>query len=868
VLDQMNPGALGVNLVVEELNTKEKLVVKQVECIDEHQANEALEELMPLLKLQHAHVSVYRELFILWDRERSSLALCLVMEYSEGSFQQVIERKRTDRAVIDAQWMRRVLGQVMDALEYLHHLDIIHRNLKPSNVALVRPDHCQLQDLSSHTLMSDQAKWNVRAEEDPFQKSWMAPEALSFSFSQKSDIWSLGCIILDMLSCSFLDGIAGQCQPRLRRELGRAGHWLRCSRSGTEQGAAGARAPGPRPRLTVGLRGRAGSAVCPALGARHGLRRQRGPACPQATEAMRLRKSMRRLPDGLAGVLRTAEQRKVPGAGTFSPLLPAMLQVHPGQRMTIRDVIRATLRSRGLRPPHMALVAQRPQDVPPPVADVLLGNNMASVVGGTLRQAERAPGAVPRSVSRGVRPPAAPFASGLRRPPGAGTWAGRSPGARGHTAPVGSPAGDGRTVSGDRGSEASACGAAAEDTSPSRPSRSGWEAMKNLTNQPEVQLRALKRLLQLSNAQQGLPWPVELVELVTPIMKQHERLLDVQLCACALLQSVLGQALARDPAAEVPRDSSLALALLSATRSHPEAESLLVSAYSLLAIICKDQPVSEELQAAGVFEHVLERLDSFSQNRDICVNCLSLLWTLLVDAVVVNKAPLEKAMVLVARVLAAYPQDVEIAEAGCAVLWLLSALGEPRGGRAGPGGHGRGQGSAVTVATAGCLEEEQSVQVVALLLRGMQLCPERVLLVVNACRGLASLAKASELAAFQMVLPGKAGGLALMVGTYGAHRDDPEVVENICMLLARLAAYKEIAWEMVSSDTEPLVLEVKERFASSSKLVSYAEEVLLALRAAEPPHAASVCSEESLPSQTDSLQASRPPCSGLTLSRS
>jgi serine/threonine protein kinase len=40
---------------------------------------------------------------------------------------------------------------------------------------------------------------------DPCQKSWMAPEALNFSFSQKADIWSLGCIILDMASCSFLD---------------------------------------------------------------------------------------------------------------------------------------------------------------------------------------------------------------------------------------------------------------------------------------------------------------------------------------------------------------------------------------------------------------------------------------------------------------------------------------------------------------------------------------------------------------------------------------------------------------------------------------------------------------------------------------
>lgn len=38
----------------------------------------------------------------------------------------------------------------------------------------------------------------------PDHKSWMAPEALQFSFSDKSDIWSLGCILLDMLNCSYL----------------------------------------------------------------------------------------------------------------------------------------------------------------------------------------------------------------------------------------------------------------------------------------------------------------------------------------------------------------------------------------------------------------------------------------------------------------------------------------------------------------------------------------------------------------------------------------------------------------------------------------------------------------------------------------
>lgn len=50
-----------------------------------------------------------------------------------------------------------------------------------------------------------------------------------------------------------------------------------------------------------------------------------------------------------------------------------------------------------------------------------------------------------------------------------------------------------------------------------------------------------------------------------------------------------------------------------------------------------------------------------------------------VPAVIANKAPWEKAPALIAEVLATYPTDAEMAEASCAVLWLLSLLGEQPG---------------------------------------------------------------------------------------------------------------------------------------------------------------------------------------------
>ncbi|XP_054376811.1 serine/threonine kinase-like domain-containing protein STKLD1 isoform X26 [Pongo abelii] len=526
VLYQLNPGALGVNLVVEEMETKVKHVIKQVECMDDHYASQALEEI-------------------------SSLYLCLVMEFNELSFQEVIEDKRKAKEIIDSEWMQNVLGQVLDALEYLHHLDIIHRNLKPSNIILISSDHCKLQDLSSNVLMTDKAKWNIRAEEDPFRKSWMAPEALNFSFSHKSDIWSLGCIILDMTSCSFMDG----------------------------------------------------------------------------TEAMHLRKSLRQSPGSLKAILKTMEEKQIPDVETFGNLLPLMLQIDPSDRITIKDVVHITFVSGSFKSSCVSLTLHR-QMVPASITDMLLEGNVASIL----------------------------------------------------------------------------------------------EVMQKFSGWPEVQLRAMKRLLKMPADQLGLPWPPELVEVVVTTMQLHDRVLDVQLCACSLLLHLLGQ----------------------------ESESL-----------------SDELQKAGLLEHILEHLNSSLESRDVCASGLGLLWALLLDGIIVNKAPLEKVPDLISQVLATYPADGEMAEASCGVFWLLSLL---------------------------------------------------------------------ELAAFKVVVQEEGGsGLSLIKETYQLHRDNPEVVENVGMLLVHLASYEEILPELVSSGMKALVQEIKERFTSSLELVSYAKKVLLRLEAATSP---------------------------------
>uniref|UniRef100_A0A8C8TMC4 Serine/threonine kinase-like domain-containing protein STKLD1 n=2 Tax=Peromyscus maniculatus bairdii TaxID=230844 RepID=A0A8C8TMC4_PERMB len=638
---ECSPGALGVNLVVEEMETDTKYVVKQVECIDEHHANEALEELMPLLKLQHPNISLYHEMFIMWNSEISSLFLCLVMDYTtQGTFQTIMESKRRMSENIDSEWMHTMLSQVLDAVEYLHQLNIVHRNLKPSNIALINDNYCKLQDLSSQALMTHEAKWNVRAEEDPCQKSWMAPEALKFSFTCKSDIWSLGCIFLDMATCSFLND----------------------------------------------------------------------------TEAMHLRKGIRHHPGSLKPILKTMEEKQIPGAEIFCLLLPFMLHIKPSDRLAIKDVIRITFMSTSFRNSCVALNMHR-QAVPIFITDVLLEGNMANVL----------------------------------------------------------------------------------------------DVMQNFSTRPEVQLRALNKLLTMPEEDLDLPWPTELVEELISIMKQHQRILDILVSTCSLLLRILGQALAQDSEAEIPRGSFIISFLMNALRSHPNSERLIILVYNLLTIISSQGLLSEELEEEGLFQIAQEQLYHFQDDRDICLAILSLLWSLLIDAATVDKEPLHQFSPVVISVLAKHAEDVEVAEAGCAVLWLLSLLG--------------------------CIKETQFEKVVELFLRSIQLCPDRVLLVNNVCRGLASLAKVSELVAFKVaVLEEGSSGLYLLQDIYELYKDDPEVVENLCMLLAHLASYKEILPELESGGIKDLVRVIRGRFTSSLELISYADIVLQALEAAAHPN--------------------------------
>ncbi|XP_038980893.1 MAP kinase-interacting serine/threonine-protein kinase mnk-1-like isoform X2 [Phoenix dactylifera] len=88
-----------------------------------------------------------------------------------------------------------IARQCLEALEYLHHLRIIHCDLKPENILIKSYNRCEIKviDLGSSCFQMDNLCLHIQS------RSYRAPETiLGLPFNEKIDVWSLGCILAEL----------------------------------------------------------------------------------------------------------------------------------------------------------------------------------------------------------------------------------------------------------------------------------------------------------------------------------------------------------------------------------------------------------------------------------------------------------------------------------------------------------------------------------------------------------------------------------------------------------------------------------------------------------------------------------------------
>ncbi|KAF2497514.1 hypothetical protein BU16DRAFT_537163 [Lophium mytilinum] len=180
---------LGINMTSGEF-----LVVKEYAVRSkEYQKRLAMEIDTFYLYLDHPN------LVQILGQEESKSSFTVFEEYVPGSSIGVLLRKY---GKFEDSVTRNVTRQTTEALEYLHREGVLHRSLKADEIQLdTRDGTCKL------CLNFDTSRMSDLPDEESSDMTgavfWMAPEVVRSSgkgYSDKTDIWSLGCIVLEMMA--------------------------------------------------------------------------------------------------------------------------------------------------------------------------------------------------------------------------------------------------------------------------------------------------------------------------------------------------------------------------------------------------------------------------------------------------------------------------------------------------------------------------------------------------------------------------------------------------------------------------------------------------------------------------------------------
>ena len=143
-----------------------------------------------LHNLQHDQIVRYFEAI------RTENHLYLVLEYVEnGSLATLIKNFGSFPEHLVCVYVR----QVLRGLEWLHEQGVCHRDIKGANLLITKDGQVKLADFGVARKLTDSPIGrSTSVVGTPY---WMAPEVIEMSaFTTASDIWSLGCTILELLN--------------------------------------------------------------------------------------------------------------------------------------------------------------------------------------------------------------------------------------------------------------------------------------------------------------------------------------------------------------------------------------------------------------------------------------------------------------------------------------------------------------------------------------------------------------------------------------------------------------------------------------------------------------------------------------------
>ncbi|AQK72400.1 hypothetical protein ZEAMMB73_Zm00001d017128 [Zea mays] len=195
-INTINEGTYGVVFRVRDKKTGEIVALKKVK-VDKENGREgfpltSLREINILLSFDHPSIVDVKEVVVGGHDDDTFM----VMEYMEHDLKGVMEAMKQPYSQSEVKCL---MLQLLEGVKYLHDNWVLHRDLKTSNLLLNNRGELKICDFG----LSRQYGSLLKPYTQPVVTLWYrAPELLlgAKEYSTAIDMWSLGCIMAELLS--------------------------------------------------------------------------------------------------------------------------------------------------------------------------------------------------------------------------------------------------------------------------------------------------------------------------------------------------------------------------------------------------------------------------------------------------------------------------------------------------------------------------------------------------------------------------------------------------------------------------------------------------------------------------------------------
>ncbi|MBI2286387.1 MAG: serine/threonine protein kinase [Nitrosomonadales bacterium] len=195
VLGELGQGAMGIVYKAKDPLIDRVVAIKTINlglALDEKEEYEGrfYQEAKAAGRLNHPNIVT------IYDVGKSGDVAYIAMEFLQG---RELRDIMNDGGLLPVDQVLDIVAQVAQGLAYAHEHGIVHRDVKPSNIMVVRDGHAKITDFGIARMASSA----VRTQTGMVLGSpkYMSPEqVMGKEIDQRSDIFSLGVMLYEMLT--------------------------------------------------------------------------------------------------------------------------------------------------------------------------------------------------------------------------------------------------------------------------------------------------------------------------------------------------------------------------------------------------------------------------------------------------------------------------------------------------------------------------------------------------------------------------------------------------------------------------------------------------------------------------------------------